>query len=141
METKDQKDLKTLSTFHYIVGILQMLFSLFPLIHIVIGLGLAFFPSILGEDAPNKIPQFFGIFFAVIGSVFLITGEVLGLLTIYSGKLIARQQKLTFSIVIGCLNCLFFPFGTILGIFTIITLNKDSVKQLYQNQSSPNTSV
>ena len=31
----------------------------------------------------------------------------------------------------AALSCAFFPFGTVLGVFTIIVLQKDSVRQLF----------
>ncbi len=40
----------------------------------------------------------------------------------------------TFVIVIAALSCAFFPFGTVLGVFTIIILSKPEVKSLFQTQ-------
>jgi hypothetical protein len=31
----------------------------------------------------------------------------------------------------ACIECLFLPFGTILGIFTIIVLSRESVKTFF----------
>jgi hypothetical protein len=31
----------------------------------------------------------------------------------------------------ACIECLFIPFGTILGVFTIIVLSRESVKTLF----------
>jgi hypothetical protein len=31
----------------------------------------------------------------------------------------------------ACIECLFLPFGTILGVFTIIVLSRESVKELF----------
>ncbi|MCX6922874.1 MAG: hypothetical protein NT154_06635 [Verrucomicrobia bacterium] len=36
-----------------------------------------------------------------------------------------------FSLMIGGLNCLQIPFGSALGVFTIIVLSRDSVRDLY----------
>jgi hypothetical protein len=33
--------------------------------------------------------------------------------------------------VIACIECLFMPFGTILGVFTLIVLSRESVKKLF----------
>ena len=52
-------------------------------------------------------------------------------LTIYSGKLLKKQQKHTFSFVVACIFCVFFPIGTVLGVFTIIALQEKDVKALY----------
>jgi hypothetical protein len=36
-----------------------------------------------------------------------------------------------FSLVVTGITCLSFPFGTALGVFTIIVLTRGSVRQLY----------
>jgi len=36
-----------------------------------------------------------------------------------------------FAFVMACIECLFIPFGTILGVFTIIVLSRESVKTLF----------
>jgi hypothetical protein len=45
-----------------------------------------------------------------------------------------RGEKSGFSFILACIECLSMPFGTILGVFTIIILSKDSVKALYENK-------
>ena len=37
-----------------------------------------------------------------------------------------------YCMVIASLECLFMPFGTVLGIFTLILLNKDSVIEIFE---------
>lgn len=39
------------------------------------------------------------------------------------------QHSLTF--VVAAINCAFFPFGTVLGVFTIIVLSRMTVKMAY----------
>jgi hypothetical protein len=34
--------------------------------------------------------------------------------------------------VIACIECIFLPFGTILGVSTIIVLSHESTKQLFE---------
>jgi hypothetical protein len=36
-----------------------------------------------------------------------------------------------FVFVVACCECLFMPFGTILGVFTIILLSRESVKSAF----------
>jgi hypothetical protein len=31
----------------------------------------------------------------------------------------------------ACIDCAFFPFGTVLGVFTILTLSRETVKTLF----------
>jgi hypothetical protein len=34
-------------------------------------------------------------------------------------------------VVVAAVSCLMVPFGTVLGIFTIVILSRDSVKRLF----------
>ncbi|MDJ0671770.1 MAG: hypothetical protein DWQ53_23750 [Microcystis flos-aquae DF17] len=58
-------------------------------------------------------------------------GEVFAIATIVSGRFLKRRQRYWFSFVMACILCLFTPLGTILGVFTIIVLSRQSVKELY----------
>jgi hypothetical protein len=42
------------------------------------------------------------------------------------------RKAYSFALVIACIECLFVPFGTILGVFTIVTLSRESVKALFE---------
>ena len=87
-------------------------------------------PMEWAENAPLD-PRIFGVLFAAVGGLFFLFGQAMAWLTIYSGKLLKKQQKHTFSFVIACILCVFFPFGTVLGVFTIIALQDQEVKALY----------
>ena len=55
----------------------------------------------------------------------------LAICLILSGRYMNRRKHLTFSIVIAAICCLQIPFGTILGVFTLIVLSRPSVKAMY----------
>jgi hypothetical protein len=48
-----------------------------------------------------------------------------------AGIFLGRRKHYTFCLVMGCIECVFFPFGTALGVFTILVLVRESVKQLF----------
>jgi len=126
----DRQHLKLLSIFHYIVGGILAFFSLFPLIHFTIGL-LIITESISVHSSGNLPPQAAGYIFAAVGGLLFILGEVFAIATIVSGRFLKRRQRYWFSFVMACILCLFTPLGTILGVFTIIVLSRQSVKELY----------
>jgi hypothetical protein len=129
---QDTEHLRLLTIFHYIVGVITALFSLLPGIHLGIGLWMLLSPEAIqhgGNGSPP--PEFVGWVFVVLGGAFILIGELLAILIIYSGRLIARRERYLFSFVIAALMCFFVPFGTILGVFTLIVLSRHSVKQLY----------
>ena len=48
-----------------------------------------------------------------------------------SGLAESRRKHYTFCFVMACVECLSVPFGTVLGVFTILVLNRASVKELF----------
>jgi hypothetical protein len=123
--------LRLISIFHYVVGGLHCLCFSFPLIHFFIGLALTISPPEVKQGS-EPFPTFLGPFFMVIGGTIVLLGWTLGGLTILSGKRIAQRRSRTFSIVMAAINCLSMPFGTILGIFTIILLTKPEAVAQYE---------
>jgi len=128
---QDQEHLNLLSLFHYIVGGLGFLFSLFPIIHVIIGYVAIFSPSSFGSKGENAPPEFFGWIFLIFGLVFIFTGFICSACIVLSGIYIKHRKKYWFSFVVACIQCVFFPFGTALGIFSIVVLSRNSVKNLY----------
>ena len=133
--TQDEEHLRLLSIFHYVVGGLAALFSFFPLLYGAFGLLLlseAVHPK-HGEPPPHFIGWLligFGCFFFLLGLAFAICVAV-------SGCFIARRRLYYFSFVMACIECLCFPFGTVLGVFTILVLSRRSVKELYGIETAP----
>ena len=127
---EDRRHLDLLSVFHYIVGGLTALFASFPLIHVAVGLAL-----LLGDFNADPPPPFLGWLFMGIGGVLVIGGWTLAVLMIIAGRKLKRRTSRTYCLVVAGLECLAMPLGTILGVFTIITLTKDSVKKLFESGS------
>jgi hypothetical protein len=53
-------------------------------------------------------------------------------LNILAGKYLGARKHRTFCFVVAATNCLYTPLGTVLGIFTIIVLLRDSVRATFQ---------
>ncbi|HES59291.1 MAG TPA: hypothetical protein ENO18_02575 [Caldithrix sp.] len=133
----DDEHLKLLSMFHYISGGLTLAFALFIgayffLIFFIISM--AKNQQELDPKLNEALPEaFFGILLAVFVIIFVL-GILFGIGQIVSGRLMKLRQMRWFSFTIGIINLLNIPYGTILGVFTIIVLEKDSVKQQYLAQ-------
>lgn len=131
--SKDAENLRTLAICHYVVSGLSLLGIGFLGLHYSI-MHMVFDNPKLWEKAKESPPFNPAEFIHIFKWFYLICGVVIlagGILTLISGRFIHRRVNRTFSIVIAGLNCLHFPFGTLLGIFTIIVLTKDSVMRLY----------
>ena len=128
----DLESLKLLAIFHYIIGGLGVFIALIPLIYLAIGVVILVAPEAFTDASSGEIPPAIaGYLFAAIGGICFIVGQALAIMIIYSGIQLQKQQKYIFSFIVACVLCAFFPFGTVLGVFTILALTKDSVRQLY----------
>lgn len=128
--TQDEDHLRLLSIFHYVVGALAALFAFFPIIHLLVGLFLILAPEKFGAkgEAP---PAFLGWFFVVFAAGFMIFGWAFATLVILTGRFLAQRKYYTFCFVIAVIESLFMPFGTVLAVFTLAVLLRESVKQLF----------
>lgn len=129
-----------LTIFHYVVAGCAALFSCFPVIYIILGLVLALAPGQFRGDHGEPAPPFLGWILVAVGSVLVLLGWAYAALVFAAGRSLARRKHHTFCLVMGGVECLFMPFGTVLGIFTIITLTQEPTKQLFASGSaSPST--
>src|SRR5215471_20149647 len=134
---RDTEQLNLLAIFHYVVGGLAALFSFFPLFYSVIGgflLYAAAHPSLNNQEPP---PAFLGWIFIVLGAVFFLAGVTMAICILIAGRCLCRRKRYSFTLVIACIECLFVPFGTILGVFTIVALSRESVKGLFSGTRTP----
>lgn len=128
--TRDGEHLRLLSIFHYIAGGLLAFMGCFALIYMVVGV-----VFVLGKiPSTNKgppPPPAVGAIFIFIGLFGLLMSWGIATCLFLSGRFMANRRNMTFSIVIAAISCLQIPFGTILGVFTLIVLTRPSVKALY----------
>lgn len=128
---QDLEHLKLLSIFHYIVGGLAALFAFFPVIHLILGILFIVGPNrIPGFQGPPP-PPFVGWIFAIFGGSIMLLGWAFAVCLIMAGRFIAKQKHHIFCLVMASLNCLFMPFGTVLGVFTIVVLMRPPVKAMF----------
>jgi hypothetical protein len=138
--TQDEDHLRLLSVFHYIVGGLAAFVACFPIIHLVIGLVFILAPQKFdGKGQPP--PAWFGWLFVILASIFIMLGWIFAGFVLAAGRFLAKRKRHTFCLVMAGVECLFMPFGTVLGVFTIIVLMRDSVKQLFSADNAPQAQV
>jgi hypothetical protein len=139
VETKDEDQLRLLSIFHYVVGGMAGLFALIPIFHLVLGLFLVLAPEKFGGKGEPP-PAFVGWMFVILAAVFITLGWIFATFVLLTGRFLAKRKHHLFCLVMGAIECVFMPFGTVLGVFTIIVLMRESVKQLFAaNKTVPAT--
>ena len=135
---RDTEQLNLLAIFHYVVAGLAALFSFFPLLYTTIGAIFIFAArhgtAKPGEDLP---PEFLGWIFAVLGSVLFLIGLSMAICILIAGRSLALRKRYSFAFVMACIECLFIPFGTILGVFTTVVLSRESVRGLFSTAAEP----
>ena len=135
--TDDEEHLKLLSVFHYVVGALGALIACFPLIHVAVGILMVAHPASMNAGRPALLPfAVMGYGFILIGGLLVLAGWAGAICTMASGYYLARRKKRTFSVVMAAVLCMFVPFGTVLGVFTILVLSRESVKQRYAGRAA-----
>ena len=127
--------LKLLSIFHYIMGGAIAFLALISAIYLIRGILFIVSPesfpieSIMILITPgHKLSEYI---FTFINGIYFILGVIFAIAVIRSGRFLRLHKKYWFSFVIACLLCCIVPFGTVLGILTLIVLSRKSVKELY----------
>ena len=133
----DEEHLKLLSLFHYIKGALTVGFSLLGILYFLFMTSL--FKMIgrvegqshhYAQDFPHEIFSYLMFLMWILILLFL----TFGVLQIFSGDYIRNKRHRIFSFVVGIVQLIEIPYGTILGIMTILVLSRSSVKGKYQGR-------
>lgn len=132
-QSEDEQYLKLLSIFHYVVGGIAGVFACFPIIHFVVGIGILI--SSFTSSSQGAPPAIVGLFFTLIAGGIILFGWAFAICIILAGRFISQRKNHMFCMVMAGIECMFTPFGTVLGAFTIITLIRPSVKELFQTQA------
>ena len=127
---EDVEYLKLLSIFHYVVGGLAALFACFPIIYIAVGVLALYAPGSMDAEG-DALPALFGWIFIIVGGGLILVGWAFAVVIIIAGRYLARQVRYLFCMVVAAIECIFMPFGTVLGVFTIIVLSKPAVKKMF----------
>jgi len=130
--TQDERHLDLLAIFHYVVGGITAFFSCFPVFHLAFGVVIlcgGFEGKAMEGNQPP--PAFLGWFFILFAGAFILTGWTLAVLIFVAGHKLKRRVSYTYCVIVAGVECLLMPYGTVLGVFTILVLMKESVKSLF----------
>jgi len=128
---RDEEHLQLLAIFHYVVAGLGALFCFFPLLYSVLGGFLLYAANHPGTGNQEPPPAVLGWVFIVLGALLFLAGVTMAICILIAGRSLALRKNYSFAMVIACIECLFIPFGTILGVFTIVVLSRESARELF----------
>ncbi len=129
----DASQLRLLSIFHYVVAAITALFSLFPVLHLVMGLAMVTGKLPMEADASMETinPQLFGWIFVAFAGVFIACGLALAAFMALAGRCLAQRRRHTLCLVVAAISCMLMPIGTVLGVFSLVVLMRPSVKAAF----------
>lgn len=90
----------------------------------------AMFTAIGTREA--DFPRFLGWFFVAFALGFLLFAIATVLAKVLAARWIKARKHRVATMVIAGLTCLEFPYGTLIGVCTLIVLERPSVKALYE---------
>jgi len=135
MNQEDTEHVRLLAIFHYVVAGLAGLFACIPVLYLVFGI------LMLSGTIPERddgVTRLFGIFVVAFSGIAIILGFAFCLLLVLSGTYLKKRVHYTFCLVMAGVACVFMPFGTVLGILTMLVLMRPSVKESF---ASPGPTV
>ena len=129
---QNSSTLNTLSIFYFILAGLQALASCFFLLYVAFGV----FVAVVGIAGSNQGAD--AAVGAGLGGVFICLGRAaiafvgaFAYLNYSCGQGLRKRKSLTTCYIAAAIACIGFPLGTILGVFTFITLSKPGVKESF----------
>jgi len=128
----DTEHLRLLSIFQFVFAGLALVGIAFLCLHYAVMSTVMNNPAIWKDQKGGPPPaEFFAMFkwFYLVFGFLLVLGGVANLL---SGLFMRRRTNRMFSMVVAGINCVQFPFGTALGVFTFIVIGRDSVREIYE---------
>lgn len=136
LSRRDSDHIKILSIFHYVMGGLLLIGMLFLVLHYYI-MSMLFknssdlFLQAKGRGLSDDSMDFIVWFYVFMGLLFFIAavGNFL------SAGYLKQGKHQTFTLIVAGINCLQIPLGTVLGVFTIVVLMRDTVSEHYKRRS------
>jgi hypothetical protein len=133
---EDANHLHLLGIFHYVTGGFALLGGFCPSLHVVMGVLVLVgaFPTDNQGEAP---PRVFGLVVIVMAVAIMLAAWALGAVILCTARYLHKRQHFTFCQVMAAIECVFMPLGTVLGIFTLIVLNRPTVRQAFGAARQP----
>jgi hypothetical protein len=129
--SQDEKYLNLLSLFHYVIAGLSALVACFPIFHLIAGIAMIVMGLQPNADYRGPPPALFGGFFVAIAGTMMALGWAFAIAIAVAGWFLGRRKHRTFCLVVAGIECMAMPYGTVLGILTLIVLMRPSVEELF----------
>jgi len=130
---RDEDHVKLLGIFHYVMAGLDLLGCGAGAMYLAMA---AFVPVAMSHaeqtDVPEELAGSISVLFAAIGIGFILFSLAAAALTAFAGWSLHNRRNRTFVLVVAALHLISIPFGTMLGVFTIIVLSRPEVTEQFE---------
>jgi len=133
----DQEHLKLLPIGFWVLGALDIFFSMYGLLYIGFGVVFATAPYSVSGGASAAPPAFLSWIFIALGAAFMLGFGAVAALKILTGFWIRKRKHRTACLVISGIACASVPFGTIVGVLAFMVLLRPSVSALFGVPAMP----
>jgi len=133
------KILEELAVAHLALTALPAFIGLFGLVYLGLGAGMA--GGAFGRAAAGAPPAAFGAGLMLVGGAIVLAAGAFAALPVILALLLRRRAELGLCRLIACLECLMAPFGTVLGIYTLIQLERPSLQSRFGPNPVPPPSI
>ncbi|HCV81958.1 hypothetical protein [Zunongwangia profunda] len=121
------RNLETYRILFIIKAVLNLLICFVGLMYMVMGV------AFTNADIPDDFPfNYFNLIFFIFGGLFILFSIIITVLTFLAAKYLREHKNATFIIVVSVINCLTGILGIVLGILTIIEIQKPEVSALFE---------
>lgn len=129
-----KSNLSALSIYHYVLAAVVVLYAGGTYFQIWLVQDMLNQPALREFEAFDARQMSANItrFIIAVGVLYLIQAFLL----VMTARSLAKCRRWRFCLVVSHINLLIFPFGTILGVLTIIALLKPAAKQLFRGTQS-----
>ena len=129
-----QHDLKVLSICYYIMAGINGAYAILAAAYVL------FIEAILTNvplrnTAGKALPDFVPAVIAGFGGALAGFGLVCAACMAFAAWSLPKRRNYVVVMVAAILNCLQIPFGTVLGVFTFVVLNRPGVRHSFENNS------
>lgn len=132
----ERNRLKLLSIFQYIFGALT---ALFACIQLEVFASLFTYPEIMDESTmPDGLElRIMLVIFILFVSFLIIKAFATAICSALVGWFLGQRTHYRFCMIVSAFECLTIPLGTILGVFTLFTLSRDSMRARFDHHLPP----
>ena len=136
-DTIDGEHLRVLGLCYLVSAGISAFFSLFGILYACMGLLITGFANSMPPGREEPPPEFLAAFLGVIGLGMFALLMGFAVLKFYAAKCLKARQSRGFCMFAAAVTCLSIPFGTALGVITLIVLNRDSIARRFDVPVTP----